>query len=84
MKAKEEATQKRLVNKLLKDKNPAMKELTQKVEDLDDNNKEFQKKLFEETEKHDSLLDELTNRKETFRLAELKNKERYEEFGVLY
>ena len=75
MKAKEEATQKRLVNKLLKDKNPGMKELTQKVEDLDDNNKEFQKKLFEETEKHDGLLDELTNRKETFRLAELKNKE---------
>lgn len=59
----------------MKDKNPAMKELTQRVDDLNENNTEFQKKLFEETEKHDNLLDELTNRKESYRLALAKNDE---------
>lgn len=74
-KAKEEANQKRLIAKLLKDKNPHMKELIQKVEDNANNNEEFQKKLFEETEKHDNLLDELTNRKESYKLAREKDEE---------
>lgn len=74
-KAKEEANQKRLIAKLLKDKNPHMKELIQKVEDNANNNEEFQKKLFEETEKHDTLLDELTNRRESYKLAKEKDEE---------
>ena len=52
-----------------------MKELDQRLEDLTESNDEFKNKLREETEKHDSLLEELIERKETFRLAAAKNAE---------
>ena len=73
--AKEETNQKRIQAKLQKDKNPHMKELLQRVEDISESNEEFQKKLREEGEKYDALKDELISRKETLRLACEKNTE---------
>jgi hypothetical protein len=52
-----------------------MKELVQRVDDNEENNKELQKKLFEENEKHDTLLNDLTDRQETFRLTGVTNDE---------
>lgn len=42
------------------------------MEDNTENNEEFAKKLREETEKHDTFLDEIVGLKETFRLTKLQ------------
>ena len=80
--AKDETNQKRIQAKLQKDKNPHMKELLQRVDDISESNEEFQKKLREESEKYDALKDELISRKETLRLACEKNTETEDRLSV--
>lgn len=74
-KAKEENNQKRLVAKLQRDKNPHLKELQQKLEDCTESNEEFAKKLREESDKLDTLVDNYEELFETHRLTVAKKTE---------
>lgn len=65
LKAKEEANQKRLIAKLQRDRNPEIKELIQKEESQQELNEDFNQKFREEKEKHDELLAQLIELKET-------------------
>ena len=78
VKAKRETEMKRLKATIEKQKGPHMKELTQRVEDNSENNEEFRKKLREESEKHDQLIDDVVELREKFRLA----KEQFDEVTV--
>ena len=75
LKAKEEANQKRLIAKLQRDKNPEIKELIIKEEQQQEANEDFSNKLRQEVEKHDQLLDELTQLKENLKLTKVKFEE---------
>jgi hypothetical protein len=59
LKSKEEASQKRLIAKIQRDKNPEVKDLIVKEEQQTENNEDFNNKLREEKEKLDQLQDEL-------------------------
>ena len=67
LKAKEEANQKRLIAKLQRDRNPEIKELIQKEEAQQELNEDFNNKFREEKEKHDELLDQLVELRETLK-----------------
>lgn len=69
LKAKEEANLKRLLAKLQKDKNPEIKELIAKEEQQQQDNEEQANKFREEREKHDQLLDDLIQLRETLKLT---------------
>jgi len=58
-KAKEEAAKKRLIAKLQRDKNPEVKDLIAKEESQNEANEDFKNKFRMETEKTNTLLDEL-------------------------
>ena len=75
LKAKEEANTKRMIAKLQRDKNPQIKELMAQEESQIEANEDFANKLREETEKHNTLLDELIQLKENFKLTKAKETE---------
>lgn len=74
VKTKEETAQKRIINKLTKDRNPEIKELNLKEEDQKGANEDFASKLRQELEKTNLLEDERLTLLEKQRLgtAELK------------
>lgn len=67
LKAKEEANQKRLIAKLQRDRNPEVKDLIQKEEAQNELNEDFNNKFREEKDKHDELLEELVELRETLK-----------------
>lgn len=69
LKEKEEASKKKLLAKLQRDRNPEIKELMHKEELQQETNEDFNNKFREEKEKLDQLLDEVTQLKDNDKLT---------------